>query len=535
MAGQTISGATSTTPATTDYIPLARPGDTTARYTTVGNLNSTPLQGNFLSSDAASSATSITTSAAPKGVVANATWVVIDPYTSQCEIRKVTAVSGSTFTVAALTYSHSANDGVIFTDQPWANVKWFGAKGDNSTDDQAFLNAALDQMESIGGGVVYAPYGIYLVSVTLDIGANVSLIGDGIDTVFKATAAISVITIENVGGSGNQVGRCQDFFIDGDSTASIGMDLELSVRRVYDNVRVENCTTAWKLDNCQNNNFISCSGDTCTTALYVTENSSNNSFLRGNWSDFGTYGLQMDTSVLADPSGNIFENCLFEQSTSATHACLITNGARNSFINCTFGNNTNDDIIALAAGAVDNVFDTCLVTGDRANHLPVVDDDGSRNKFVHCRFQNTGGGAFTAGDDIIDCSGDWTWIDDSWFRLGEAVGNVRGPYSFGPATVIQLASDTLTIPDHMTGYIRVRSQSDGATDDLAIINGGVEGQVIVLETYAQTQDITVKHQGPSGNIFLAGAADFVLDNINDKLTLIKNDSPAWNELSQMTL
>lgn len=41
MAGKLISQATATTPANTDMIPLARPGDTTARYTTVSALYDT--------------------------------------------------------------------------------------------------------------------------------------------------------------------------------------------------------------------------------------------------------------------------------------------------------------------------------------------------------------------------------------------------------------------------------------------------------------------------------------------------------------
>lgn len=108
-----------------------------------------------LSSDVAASATTINVNRLPRGAAANGFWVCIDPWTIQAEIRKVTGVTGTALTVAALTYSHNADDGVIFMTDPIVNVKWFGAKGDGTTDDTAVIQAAID--DAVAGAIIYFP------------------------------------------------------------------------------------------------------------------------------------------------------------------------------------------------------------------------------------------------------------------------------------------------------------------------------------------------------------------------------------------
>ncbi|MFX7242994.1 glycosyl hydrolase family 28-related protein, partial [Acinetobacter baumannii] len=54
----------------------------------------------------------------------------------------------------------------------WVNVRTLGAKGDNSTDDTAVLQKAIDSHR-----VVYLPAGFYKVSDTLRLRADTVLLG----------------------------------------------------------------------------------------------------------------------------------------------------------------------------------------------------------------------------------------------------------------------------------------------------------------------------------------------------------------------
>src|SRR4051812_47997917 len=86
-----------------------------------------------LASGPSAAATSITIDRSPSELMSYVGgFVVIDPFTSQCEVRAVAGVSSATITVAALTYSHSTNDTVFWVPTASLDVKWFGAKGDDS-------------------------------------------------------------------------------------------------------------------------------------------------------------------------------------------------------------------------------------------------------------------------------------------------------------------------------------------------------------------------------------------------------------------
>jgi hypothetical protein len=58
----------------------------------------------------------------------------------------------------------------------YVNAKWFGAKGNNLDNDSAPIQAAIDYVASLNGGVVFLPKGNYLCNVVLKTG--VQLFGD---------------------------------------------------------------------------------------------------------------------------------------------------------------------------------------------------------------------------------------------------------------------------------------------------------------------------------------------------------------------
>lgn len=102
---------------------------------------------------------------------------------------------------------------------------------------------------------------------------------------------------------------------------------------------------------------------------------------------------------------------------------------------------------------------------------------------------------------------------------------ISGTLGTGTPPLLTIASGVVTAT---CGYHRVDTESSAASDDLDTINGGVVGMRLVLQTQASTRDVTVKDN--TGNIQLAGSADFVLDNIFDKIELIYTAGSRWEEL-----
>jgi hypothetical protein len=131
-----------------------------------------------LSAGASSTDTTIVVKGLIEGALSDTIWVLIDPFdSSKCEIRQVTGISTLTLTIAALTYGHTINTPVWYLTDPIANVKWFGAKG-GSTDDNVALQAALNSLTVIGGGIVYLPNDSYYSSVGLNIPAGITFLGE---------------------------------------------------------------------------------------------------------------------------------------------------------------------------------------------------------------------------------------------------------------------------------------------------------------------------------------------------------------------
>lgn len=70
------------------------------------------------------------------------------------------------------------------------NVKDYGAKGDNATDDTAAINAAISAANTAGGGVVYVPQGTYLVGGYVYsgvVGAAAIVLRDNVHLVIDGT------------------------------------------------------------------------------------------------------------------------------------------------------------------------------------------------------------------------------------------------------------------------------------------------------------------------------------------------------------
>ncbi|RKN86413.1 glycosyl hydrolase family 28-related protein [Paenibacillus ginsengarvi] len=72
---------------------------------------------------------------------------------------------------------------------PYWNVKWFGAKGDGTTDDMSTIQKTIDAASANGGGTVYFPKGTYIVSPSgstkINLRNDVHLLGEGTASIVK--------------------------------------------------------------------------------------------------------------------------------------------------------------------------------------------------------------------------------------------------------------------------------------------------------------------------------------------------------------
>lgn len=78
------------------------------------------------------------------------------------------------------------------------------------------------------------------------------------------------------------------------------------------------------------------------------------------------------------------------------------------------------------------------------------------------------------------------------------------------------------------GYIRIDTEGAAPTDDLDTINGGSDGQIIVLRTRTTSRSVVVKNN--TGNITCG--ADVILSHPRDKLMLIYDaTTPIWTPIA----
>jgi hypothetical protein len=99
-----------------------------------------------------------------------------------------------------------------------------------------------------------------------------------------------------------------------------------------------------------------------------------------------------------------------------------------------------------------------------------------------------------------------------------------GKLNYGASGALVIATGAITITK---SFHKIDTEASAATDDLAIINGGVDGDVLILKAVDNARTVVVKDG--SGNILLAG--DMSLDSNADTLSLIY-DNGSWLETSR---
>ena len=249
--------------------PVIQPGNTTDNFR-LNIAQSLGFTGRiYLASNVGPGDPSIGVQSLISGASPDSGWVVIDPYTVECELRKVTGISGNQLTVAALTYSHSAFDSIFWTDSDLASVMWFGAKMNGVADDTIAFQRALATSLNVS-----IPEGTAILSGTLSPQSNGSFFGMGVGKTILDFSGLADIAIN----APADYGQLKDFSLHGDSTpGSFGINIEAGNRpqSTFWNgaIRIIGFEYGFYLDN-NAGGVLSCYfGDlyihTCTTGLYL--------------------------------------------------------------------------------------------------------------------------------------------------------------------------------------------------------------------------------------------------------------------------
>lgn len=119
--------------------------------------------GNFtLANDITATESEVTVNATPNTFGLDQ-YIVIDPYTSQAEVRRITSIDGMNLGFnTGLLFNHSSGDAVMFNGGDGIiNARWFGARGDGITDDAEALQIALEAAKESDSRKLYIPAGTY--------------------------------------------------------------------------------------------------------------------------------------------------------------------------------------------------------------------------------------------------------------------------------------------------------------------------------------------------------------------------------------
>jgi len=134
------------------------------------------------------------------------------------------------------------------------SVTDFGATGDGSTDDTAEIQAAIDAVRAVGGGVLLFPAGTYKISATLTTCDSVYLVGEGAGRWFQPTESPAT-KLAWYGGASNMVqfghgastqvnGGISRMCLDGRAIATRCVSIKDFQHGVFDDIQLTGAITA---------------------------------------------------------------------------------------------------------------------------------------------------------------------------------------------------------------------------------------------------------------------------------------------------
>lgn len=227
------------------------------------------------------------------------------------------------------------------------------------------------------------------------------------------------------------------------------------------------------------------------------------------------YGLAIGESY-----NNVFNGVLIDARGKATanSGIHLETDSRDATITGVQMLNIPQAAIPLRIQGVGSTVDLDYVENDGTDELVNFASTADRN-IVSVRRAIVNGASMTEGHSTVVWGGTTTNSYD--FLTGSNIQRIT------------IAGDAATLNNRRASVLHLSTEGATATDNLNRIIGGVDGQVLVLRTLLDTQDVTVLQVSQSGGIVLAGGASMVLDNARDSLTVMYvQNADRWVELAR---
>ncbi len=438
------------------------------------------------------------------------------------------------------------------------SVRWFGAKGDAITDDTLAIHAALSHAT-----VVHIPRGVYRCTDGLDIPSGTTLRGEGAprlgpfplfddDKRFlrpgqKHLLPGSVLLFSGAGSKMASTQRSDQFqqftycvkspHLHPTSVEGVGIVLDVNIQDENGQLTTPvgdmraHYDVGYFIDNaygCYHRDltvfgYFRVAGIVISSRANGLFNPDYNRFFHGSTMNVVFHGTVFETPTRNTPNSQPTA-FLATENTYDVHffGCRFADDAGlTSFRRCMKGTCTviesGDGAISSSLNGVGMRFITEPSTGNPV--IQLTDDFESINNGWTMRvIRNQEGQAEDALDIRFANSSKLRITKDGQIEQNAIVGRT--------GDVLTISSGAIQISQ---AFHKVKTANNRSTDDLYTINGGIEGQQLLLAPYARDQHIAVRDR--AGNIRLANRRDFVMTDGFDRMLLVF-DGRFWIEVSR---
>ena len=342
------------------------------------------------------------------------------------------------------------------------NVKSFGSVGNGQTDDSSAIQSAIDACHTTGGGVIYFPFGVYLLNSCIYYYSNMTLFFENGATLLRGRSSLKCLLSNYVGsdvtgynGTDNVhiIGATLDGNVSFVTASTDDYKVTLLLSKHAKNIVVENCTfkngNVWhfyEINAAENVKVINCifdgssyGGTSSQIDTYAELLQLDNDYIVP-----GTVSETLVTSGDLTPCKNIhIKGCKFicngYCNAIGNHNAQTYNHSQIRISDCYFvGGGGTGRYIDFDASTVDvdiynNTFDGDAVTITATNSNTTIHDNRVQNSSI----AYVGSGSYIAYGNLVNGIVDGQGSDDVMESIDfNAFGTMRtGDTTYGSATL----------------------------------------------------------------------------------------------------